>query len=118
MKTRTLLAILFIAATALFTSACGDSVNSSADSTPKNEGLRDAYFRVTKDMTVDQVKAAIGGTPWYAPVLNGQVYSLSYYGVDIYEGLSVTFSNNQAKLKTYTRVSSGLLVDSLGDSFP
>jgi hypothetical protein len=120
MRTRTLLATFLMFTTFSFLTACGggDSNPSSVDGRPKNAGLRDAYFRISKGMSVEQVKAAVGGTPWYAPVQNGQIYALSYAGVDTYESLSVNFSSDRALSKTYVRTFPNLTTESFSDVFP
>lgn len=93
-----------------FLASCGGGGSELPGSSGSKESLKEAYFKIQKGMSPEQVIAVVGSEPSQVYKHNGQVYSMSYWagsaGAYDYGLLSLTFDsfsgvNRGLKSKSY-----------------
>ena len=80
-----------------FLASCGGGGSELPGSSGSKESLKEAYFKIQKGMSPEQVIAAVGSEPSQIYKHNGQVYSMSYWagsaGTYDYALLSLSFDS-------------------------
>ncbi len=94
-----------------FLASCGGGGSELPGSSGSKESLKEAYFKIQKGMSPEQVMGIVGGEPAYIFRHNGLVYSMTYWagttGTYDYAILSLSFDslsgvNNGLKSKSYS----------------
>lgn len=96
-----------------FLASCGGGGSELPGSSGSKESLKEAYFKIQKGMSPEQVMGIVGGEPSHIYRYNGQIFALAYWtgspaGQD-YATLSINFNsvtgtNKGVYGKTYTSI--------------
>lgn len=78
-----------------FLASCGGGGSELPGSSGSKESLKEAYFKIQKGMSPEQVMGIVGGEPSHIYRYNGQIHALSYWtgsaGANDYAVLTVNF---------------------------